>query len=58
MEGCALDTVHDDALLAICRWLTGSDLARLAQTCRKVRKKSMHVFATQSEFIVFLNMHL
>ena len=36
MEGWSLDTVHDDALLAICRWLTGSDLARLAQTCRKV----------------------
>jgi len=50
MEGHpALDTIHDDALLAIVTWLSGDDLARLAQTCRKVRGSAIRPY-TMSVF--------
>eukprot|EP00035_Acanthoeca_spectabilis_P015327 m.305628 g.305628 ORF g.305628 m.305628 type:complete len:530 (+) comp16341_c0_seq8:57-1646(+) len=35
--GLRLDTIHEDALKAVCGWLLGIELARLAQTCRKFR---------------------
>lgn len=35
-NGVQLDTIHEDAFFAICGWVCGHDLARLALTCRKV----------------------
>lgn len=39
--GLRLDTIHEDALKAVCGWLLGIELARLAQTCRKVGHSHM-----------------
>eukprot|EP00038_Savillea_parva_P031337 m.85196 g.85196 ORF g.85196 m.85196 type:complete len:598 (-) comp9623_c2_seq1:19-1812(-) len=36
-EVLRLDTLHEDALFAICGWVSGRDLARLSCTCRKFR---------------------